>query len=129
MNKYEALIAEYEDEVTAEDYDTQGSDGFYCDSYVLIKKKMLTCRKTCVFAEELGHHFTSAGDILDLDDINSLKQEHKARVWAYHKLLPIENVYAAAMQGYTESWQMAEYFDLDEEFVMDALKHYGLLDV
>lgn len=128
MNNYETLIAEYENEVTVEEYDMR-TEGFYFDEHILIKNGLSTIRKTCILAEEIGHHFTSVGDILDQNDIDNQKQEHKARVWAYQKLLPLENVHLVAMQGYTEPWQMAEYFDLDEEFVRAALKYYGLLDV
>lgn len=128
MNNYETLIAEYENEVTVEEYDMR-TEGFYFDEHILINNSLSTIRKTCILAEEIGHHFTSVGDILDQNDIDNQKQEHKARVWAYQKLLPLENVHLVAMQGYTEPWQMAEYFDLDEEFVRAALKYYGLLDV
>jgi hypothetical protein len=36
--------------------------------------------------EELGHHYTSSGYILDLDKIESSKQEYRARFLAYNKL-------------------------------------------
>ena len=128
MSKYEALIAEYEEEVTIEERNMK-NDGLYADGFVWINGRLTSAAKTCILAEEIGHHFTSVGDILDQNDIDNQKQEHKARVWAYQKLLPLENVHLVAMRGYTEPWQMAEYFDLDEEFVRAALKYYGLLDV
>lgn len=128
MSKYEALIAEYEEEVVIEERNMK-NDGLYADGFVWINGRLTSAAKTCVLAEEIGHHMTSIGDILDQEDIDNCKQEHRARVWAYRKLLPLENIYAAAMQGYTEPWEMAEEFDLDEEFVRAALKYYGLLDV
>ena len=128
MSKYEALIAECEEEVVIEERNMR-NDGLYADGFVWINGRLTSAAKVCILAEEIGHHMTSVGDILDQEDIDSYKQEHAARVWAYKKLLPIENIYCAAMQGYAEPWQMAEEFDLDEEFVRAALKYYGLLDV
>ena len=37
--------------------------------------------KACVLAEELGHHYTSVGCILDQTDLANRKQERQARLW------------------------------------------------
>ena len=36
-------------------------------------------------AEELGHHYTTVGDILDQTNVSNRKQERLARVWAYNR--------------------------------------------
>ena len=51
---------------------------------IAIRKDLETsAEKTCVLAEELGHHYTSVGNILDQSDPNNRKQEILARTWAY----------------------------------------------
>ena len=37
--------------------------------------------KASVLAEELGHYYTTVGNILDQEDAGNRKQEHKARTW------------------------------------------------
>ena len=41
--------------------------------------------KACVLAEELGHHYTTSGNILDQSKVENRKQEFRARMWAYNK--------------------------------------------
>lgn len=106
------------------------NDGRIKGNRIAIRKDIDTSRKkACVLAEELGHHATSAGDILNQNDANNRRQERAARKWAYEKIVPIENIRFALKDGHTEVWDMAEYLDVDEEFLREALKHYGILDI
>lgn len=41
--------------------------------------------KACVLAEELGHHYTTSGNILDQSKVENRKQEFRARMWAYNR--------------------------------------------
>ena len=70
-------------------------------------------------AEEIGHDKTSVGNILEQRNLNNAKQEHKAHVWAYNRLLSVDQIIDAASKGYTETWDMAEYLDVDEQFLKD----------
>lgn len=83
--------------------------------------------KLCVLAEELGHYFTTTGNILDQSDVSNQKQELRARRWAYRKLCPIENIVFALQDGHTDLWDMAEYLDVEERFLRDALNYYSVL--
>ena len=127
MTKHEKLMAEYEDLYIEERQ--MINDGLYADGCIWINEKLPSCKKFSVLAEEIGHYKTSAGNILDQDDTANRKQELTARKWAYEKLVPIENIQFAFADGHTEIWDMAEYLDLDEEFLREALIHYGILDV
>lgn len=52
--------------------------GLYCDKVIAINKNIeTTAEKTCVLAEELGHYYTSCGNIIDTSDTNNRKQESK----------------------------------------------------
>lgn len=131
MTVYEKLLDEAcENGLIVKEKPLQSGDGRIYNNRIAIREsiKTTTC-KACVLAEELGHYYTSVGNILNQDSSNNRKQERLARKWAYEKITPIENILFAATDGHTELWDMAEYLDVDEEFLTEALKHYGILDI
>lgn len=129
--KYEALLNEaYEKGLVVREKPLQAHDGRIKGNRVAIRSSIETsAKKCCVLAEELGHYEVNVGDILDQSDTNNRRQERAARRRAYEKLLPVENILFAARDGHKELWDMAEYLDVDEEFLRDALKYYGMLDI
>lgn len=127
MTKYEKLMARY-DNLHIEERPMK-NDGLYADGCVWINSNMPECRRYCTLAEEIGHYETSVGNILDQNDTNNRRQENVARKWAYEEILPLENILFAAQDGHKEIWDMAEYLEVDEGFLKEALKHYGLLDI
>ena len=46
---------------------------------IAIQKELSETEKKCVLAEELGHHYTSSGNILDQSNVENRKQELLAR--------------------------------------------------
>ncbi|QIB68633.1 ImmA/IrrE family metallo-endopeptidase [Aminipila butyrica] len=91
---------------------------------IAINYKINNREKLCVLAEELGHYYTTVGNILDQSDTSNVKQEHKARAWAIDKLLPFEHFERAANAGCRTPSDVAEFLDLDEEFVRASMSHY-----
>lgn len=83
-----------------------------------------TTEKACVLAEELGHHHTSVGDILDLTDTRSRKQERQARLWAYNKQIGLYGLVRAFKRGCSTSHEIADYLEVTEEFLLDAIECY-----
>lgn len=126
---YEALLDEaYEKGLIVKEKPLQYNDGRIKGDRIAIRQSIETsAKKACILAEEIGHYETSSGDILDQTDTGNRKQEYTARRWAYHKLVPEENIRFAIADGHTEIWDMAEYLDVDEAFLRDALKFYGYL--
>lgn len=49
--------------------------------------------------------------------------EYRANADAFRCSLPPDEIRAAMQAGYTEPWQLAEYFDLEESYIKKAL-HY-----
>ena len=128
---YEALLDEaYENGLIVKEKPLKYNDGRIKGNKIAIRESIETTKaKACILAEELGHYYTTVGDILDQTVTENRRQEHVARKWAYEKILPIENILFALQDGYTEIWDMAEYLEVDEEFLRDALKYYGILDI
>lgn len=56
------------------------------------------------------------------------KYERAADKWAIKKLIPKDELEAAFQKGYTEVWELAEYFEVTEDFVRKAAKEYGYLN-
>lgn len=80
--------------------------------------------KSCVLAEELGHYHTTYGDILDLDNVQNRKQEFRARMWGYDRLIGLKGIIQAYKRGCRNPAEMAEELDVTEEYLLEALNAY-----
>jgi hypothetical protein len=99
--------------------------GLYSDGVIWINRELPTvAEKACIFAEELGHHHTTVGDILDQSKISNLKQEKRARAWAYERLVPLKKIIDACRSGVHDRHELAEYLGIAEEFLQAAVDHY-----
>lgn len=79
---------------------------------------------------ELGHCVTGATHKISSDYDLIEQHELKADKYAATKYLPPESLAAAFNAGYTQIWELAEWFDLPEEFISWAVDYYknnGLL--
>lgn len=107
------------------DFNSDRIDGLYCDDTVAINTSIKTStQKADVLAEELGHHYTSVGDILDLSDAQNRKQERQARIWAYNKRIGLKGLIKAYEAGCKSRYETAEYLEVTEEFLEDAIHCY-----
>ena len=52
------------------------------------------------------------------------KNEYKANRYAYERFLPWAEIKKAVSNGLTEYWQLAEYFNINEEFIRKAVHYY-----
>lgn len=107
-----------------------GVRGFYHaygDERLIVLSNALqtSAERLSVLAEEAGHYHTSTGDILSLDDVWSRKQELRARAWAYDRYAGPEKLIKAWREGIRTPWELAEYLDVTEEFLIAALKYYA----
>lgn len=76
-------------------------------------------------AHELGHCVTGSFYNRYSDFDIKAKSEWKADKWAIKKLIPKDELQAAFEQGYTEPWDLAEYFNVTEEFIIKAVNYYN----
>lgn len=99
--------------------------GLYCDGVIAINDNLQTnAEEASVLAEELGHHFTAVGDILDQSDVMNRKQELQGRAWAYNRLIGLSGIVKAYKAGCTNAYEMAELLEVTEEMLVDALAYY-----
>ena len=72
---------------------------------------------------ELGHVATGALHKVSSPYETVGRSEAKANRWAAEHFLTTDDFRVAFADGYTELWELAEYFDLPEEDIKNAL-HY-----
>ena len=104
--------------------DVSGLKGLYYNGCIAIEQGLSSNEKCCILAEELGHHYTTVGNILDQSSVSNRKQELRARMWAYNKLIGLMGIIKSYEHGCQSYHEMAEYLDVTEEFLRDALKRY-----
>lgn len=75
-------------------------------------------------SHELGHCLT--GSFYNQWSTVDIRERHEYRAdkWAVHKLLPFEEYQQALQEGYTEIWQLAERFNVAEDFIRRAIQIY-----
>lgn len=83
----------------------------------------------CILSEELGHHFTTYGNLLEpkknyMDKLIKHKKENMARKWASNFLITDEEFIAALNKCISSKFEMAEFFD-----VTDELLEYKILSI
>lgn len=84
MNAYEALLAKaYNKGLTVKEKPLKYNNGRIKGDRIAIRKDLNTAEKSCVLAEELGHYYTTTGNILDQSVAANRKQELRARAYGY----------------------------------------------
>ena len=79
---------------------------------------------------ELGHCLTESFYSDSSPECVKQKHENRANKWAIEHLIPIGKLNEAVQQGHTEMWDLAEYFNVGEDFMRMAVCWYlyGTLD-
>lgn len=99
-------------------------DGRIKNGKIYLRKDMNTTEKACVLAEELGHYYTTVGNILDQSDARNRKQEFRARLWAYNKNIGLQGIIRAYEARLTRFDEVAEFLEVTPEFLQDAVECY-----
>lgn len=125
---YEDLLIETSEEGISVDEDFPFSStlkGLCVDNNIALASSLNnSIEKTCILAEELGHYHTTVGDILDQNKSENRKQELRARVWAYNKLIGLRGIVNSYNNGCRSIHETAEYLDVTEEFLTEAVQYY-----
>jgi hypothetical protein len=106
-------------------YDNDGID----DPLIVINALLKTqSEQACVMAEELGHHYTSCGNLLTdstVDHTVIQQQELRAKRWATKKLVSIKAIIKAYDAGCQSLYEFSEYLEVTEDFFRKALNQYA----
>lgn len=81
--------------------------------------------KDCL-AHELGHQVTGSFYKLNSKFETRSRMEERATRWAVQTLISAEDLKRAFKKGYTEAWQLADFFDVTEDFIKDTVRIHKL---
>ena len=128
MNSYEKLrqtAAEDNIEIISRPFCSERIQGLYCDGTIAINQNIPTeAEKSCILAEELGHHYTTTGNILDQTNDWNRKQEYRARLYGYNLRIGLTGIVEAYEHGCTSRYEMAEYLEVTEKYLEECICCY-----
>ena len=125
MNYEQLLTAADQEGLLVKEQPLTEHDGLIRGRRVALRPKIATQKeKSCVLAEELGHYYTSSGDILDQSKVENRKQEYRARLYGYNLKIGLTGLIRAYESGCRNLYEMAEYLDATEEYLMEAIDCY-----
>lgn len=128
LNKLEKLEQEaFDAKVKVHKYDLgdDGLKGLYLNGNIALSDKLeTTAEKACILSEEMGHHYTSFGNLLNPSSQQSCKQERQARLWAYDQQIGLKGLVNAYEKNCRSRHEIAEYLEVTEAFLEDAIHCY-----
>ena len=122
---YEELLIESESQnLIVKEKNLPGYNGRIYKNRIAISKNLNMSEKKCVLAEELGHHYTSVGNILNMEDLSNRKQERQARLWGYNKLIGLTGIVNAFEAGCQSAYETAEFLEVTVEYLQECINCY-----
>ena len=123
---YEQLLTVADQEgLLVKEHSLINHDGLISGRRIAIRRNIETqAGKSCVLAEEIGHHCTSSGDILDQTDIMNRKQEYRARWYGYNLKIGLTGLIRAYEEGCQNLYEMSECLDVTEEYLRNVINCY-----
>lgn len=125
MGRYEDLLKKY-DYISINETGSipKFMSGFYMNGEIFINSNRPTTIKLETLAEELAHHEITYGNILDDKNMQNKKFELKARRLACEILIPLNELIKAFLQGIHNLYELANFFEVTESFVLQSIAHY-----
>ncbi|WP_274316310.1 ImmA/IrrE family metallo-endopeptidase [Staphylococcus hyicus] len=125
MAKYEDLMIQNSHIPISDEYSLKRNfKGIYANGVILIDKNLNNAEKHEVIAEELAHYKYTYGNILDQTQFNNRKFENYARRYSYEMTMPLSDVVEAFKQGVHNLYELANFFEVTEGYVLECIEHY-----
>lgn len=122
---YEELLIESENQnLIVKEKDLPGYKGRIYKNRIAIRKDMTTTEKACVLAEELGHHETTVGNIINMSVSWNRKQERQARLNGYNRMIGLMGIVKAYEAGCQNQHEIAEFLNVTEEYLLECIECY-----
>ncbi len=93
-------------------------------THIALSKALQGVEEKEIAAHELGHCEYGGTYNRSSPFEVSAKAERRADKWAYHKLVPPGELRAAFKAGIVEAWELAERFEVSDEFMAKVLEYY-----
>lgn len=129
MNLYEQLLnkADKKGIIVKEVNLKSNSHALVKNNKIALNKKKLNtnAEKASVLAEEIAHVEKNHGNIINLNDINNLKQEINARRYSYKLIASLESIINSVVEHkLNTTHEIAEHLNITEAVLKDALYYY-----
>ncbi|MHC5215432.1 M78 family metallopeptidase domain-containing protein [Enterococcus sp. LJL128] len=98
--------------------------GLYLENKIYLNPHQTQAEMFGTVAEEVAHHYTSAGERENQDDLETRKQEWKARLVGSELIAHPVNLIAAKRYGCKSQWETAEFLGITVEHLQQALRLY-----
>ncbi|AHI40556.1 ImmA/IrrE family metallo-endopeptidase [Enterococcus faecalis] len=99
--------------------------GLYINNVVYLNPQQHPRELTSTVAEEIGHHLTSVGDIIDQDTNEKRKQEQKARDIGATMVVTPQDLINCYHERFTYVWECADFLGITKQALECALAAYS----
>ena len=114
-----------DNDILVDNFNTKEIESFSMPNIVVLNEEKLHTNKNIKvhLAHELGHCQT--GSFYNINTLETRERmEHRANKWAIKNLIPFSALINALKSGITERWELAEHFDVTEDFINKAINLY-----
>lgn len=127
---YEDLLSKYCNELTIIEMPLPGKlQGLYADGVIAINSSLSDELKYATLVEEIGHHKTTHGDILDKCNVSNCQQEQRARDWGAISVITLRDIQNLYMNPMVETANdAAEHLGMHVSLVKYAQRYYSRKD-
>lgn len=131
MDRFEALedIAAQEDILVVTTHIPRNLRGCYVapddkQAVIALSDALESEERLPVMAEEVGHHFTSSGNLCRVCSHEYERQEYRARGWGYRCVLPLDQIGDAYVACDANAPSMSEYLSVPASYLENAISYY-----
>ncbi|MGX6994061.1 hypothetical protein CBF34_07200 [Vagococcus penaei] len=98
--------------------------GLYIDNTIYLNAGQSEKELYATVAEEIAHHLTSYGDIINQEVADARRQEKKARYVASLMTVSLGDLITCYQQGLVYDWECADYLGVTREAFNSAIELY-----
>lgn len=98
--------------------------GLYIDDTIYLNPHQDNIELYGTLSEEIGHYYTSVGDLSDQKSIETTKQEWRARLLGSEITVHPSKLIDCKKQGLCTDWECAEYIGVTVQHFKQALRLY-----
>lgn len=124
MNYEDLLIKADSAGLITKDKPLKACKGRIKGNRIAVSGNLTSVEKSCVLAEELGHYYTTTGNILNQDVTWNRKQEYRARLYGYNLRIGLMGLVEAYESGCRNRYEIAEYLGVTEEYLEECVYCY-----
>ncbi|MCS8591632.1 hypothetical protein IGJ53_001047 [Enterococcus sp. DIV1283b] len=126
MDKVEKFMSKFPNlEYKFEKYMPEKQKGLYIDNVIYLNPEQSIQEMASTITEEIGHHLSSVGDIVDQDTNEKRKQEQKARDIGFTLLVTPQDFIDCYNERFTFMWESAEFLGITTEALKNAVRTYS----